>query len=120
MRRDMDLVREILQQIEAWPNAQGWIEFDLPDRSPEEVSHHVEIMAKFGLIEARDASTMSGPDWKATKLTWNGHEFLEAARSDTIWQRAKALMAEKGGGTSFEVMLALLIELAKRQILGDS
>ncbi len=120
MRRDMDLVREILQQIEAWPNAQGWIEFDLPDRSLEEVIYHIEIMAKAGLIEAHDASTLARSYWKAKKLTWNGHEFLEAARSDTIWQRAKALMAEKGGGTSFEVMLALLKELAKRQILGDS
>ncbi len=120
MRRDMDLVRDILRQIEAWPNAQGWIEFDLPDRSPEEVSHHVEIMAKAGLIEAVDASTMSGPDWKAKKLTWNGHEFLEAARNDTIWQRAKTRMAEKVGGMPFDVMLALLLETAKRQVLGDN
>ena len=120
MRRDMDLVREILQQIEAWPNAQGWIEIDLPDRSPEEVSHHVEIMAKFGLIEALDVSTLSGPDWKATKLTWNGHEFLEAARSDTIWQKAKSRLTERVGGVPFDVMLALLLDIAKRQVLGDN
>ena len=120
MRRDMDLVREILQQIEAWPDAYGWIEFDLPDCSPEEVSHHVEIMAKFGLIEALDVSTKSGPNWKATKLTWNGHEFLEAARDDTIWQKAKSRMIERVGGMPFDLMLALLLETAKRQVLGDN
>ncbi len=120
MRRDMDLVREILRQIEAWPEPQGWVEFDMPDRLPDEVSYHVAIMADAGLIQAQDVSNLQMYDWRAKKLTWTGHEFLEAARNDTIWQRAKALMAEKGGGTSFEVMLALLIELAKRQILGDS
>ncbi len=120
MRRDMDLVREILQQIEAWPEPQDWVEFDLPDRLPDEVNYHVAMMAEAGLIQAQDVSTLQMYDWKATKLTWNGHEFLEAARNDTIWQRAKALMAEKGGGTSFEVMLALLKELAKRQVLGDN
>ena len=29
----MDLVREILQQIEEWPEPQGWVEFDMPDRA---------------------------------------------------------------------------------------
>ena len=116
----MDLVREILRQIEARPEAHGWIDFDLPDRASEEVCYHVEIMAKANLIEADDVSTLAGPDWKAKKLTWAGHEFLEAARNDTIWQKAKTQMAEKVGGMPFDVMLALLLETAKRQVLGDS
>jgi hypothetical protein len=119
MRRDMDLVREILRQIEAWPEAQGLIDFDLPDRSPEEVIYHVEIMAKAGLIEAQDASTLARNYWRAKKLTWKGHEFLEAARNDTIWKKAKTQLTEKVGGMSFDVMLALLKEIAKRQVLGE-
>ena len=116
MRRDMDLVREILRQIEAWPEAQGWIEFDLPDRSPEEVSHHVEIMAKAGLIEALDASTMSGPDWKAKKLTWDGHEFLDDAREDKVWSGAKRRLGAQFASASFEVIRAVLVDITKTSL----
>jgi hypothetical protein len=42
------------------------------------------------LIEALDLSTLSGVCWKPQRLTYNGHQFLDAARSDTVWQKAKS------------------------------
>ena len=123
MRRDPDLIRKLLfhfeekpgYEAERCPAIEGYGELD--------IKYHMLLLAQAGFLDHQ-------PEWTTTRdriirvlgfgLTWDGHEFLEAARSDTLWERAKALMAEKGGGASFEVMLALLIELTKRHVLGDN
>ncbi len=53
MKRDMDLVREILLKVEADPvlNGSRWAEFDtsdFPGHSLEEIAYHIHL-----LIEAR-------------------------------------------------------------------
>ena len=90
MKRDMDLVREILLQLEN-SNAQplGPAEIAIEGRTNTEVSYHIELLHEAGLLEARNWSSHSGHDWRAIRLTWWGHEFLDAARSDTIWREAK-------------------------------
>jgi hypothetical protein len=39
-------------------------------------------------------------------LTWQGHEFLEAARNGKFWRRAKALVVKKSGALSFDLLKA--------------
>ena len=116
MRRDMDLVREILRQIEAWPEPQGWVEFDMPDRLPDEVSYHVAIMADAGLIQAQDVSNLQMYDWRAKKLTWAGHEFLDDARDDKVWSGAKKRLGAQFASASFEVIRAVLVDIAKTSL----
>ncbi len=41
-------------------------------------------------------------------------------RDDTVWQKTKSRVAERIGGMPFDVMLALLLETAKRQVLGNN
>jgi Hypothetical protein (DUF2513) len=62
-----------------------------------------------GFIEVRDLSNLSGKNAKPTRLTWQAHESLDAARNDTIWSRAKDIALEKTGALSLE---ALKISLA--------
>ena len=123
MQRNMDLIREILLVIEESDETPlGWITFSLPGRSNNEISYHVKLLYEAGLIEAIDASSMGpdGFDWKAKSLTWHGHEFLDAARDNTIWAKVKAKVAAAVGTTSVEVMLELLKQQAKGALgLGD-
>jgi|TARA_B110000093_G_scaffold133925_1_gene143340 hypothetical protein len=53
-----------------------------------------------------------------TSLTWQGHEFIEAARNDGIWNKAKDIMLKKTGGMSLDVLKVLLTDLAKKAVLG--
>lgn len=122
MRRDMDLVREILLAIEKdEKDPLAWVELELPNRSRKEVAYHVMLMNQAGLVAARDVSTMGddGFDWRPKSLTWQGHEFLEAARNDTIWRKAVGKMVEVTGGVSLDVLKDLLIAYGK-QALGLS
>ena len=116
MKRDMDLARSILQEIEKASYDGSWVDVHIPDHSDQEIVYHVMLLNEAGLIEAIDLSSADGPEWKPRRLTWEGHEFLEASRDENVWQEAKRIMAEKGGGFVFELGKQLLIELAKGRI----
>ncbi len=117
MKRDMDLARQILFAIEDNDEAPGgWIDLSIPNRSDEEVSYHVKILKDAGLIEAIDLSSSTSFDCKPQRLTWYGHEFLEAARSDTLWERAKTEVMKQTSGLSLELLKMVLIESAKQAL----
>ena len=69
-------------------------------------------MAEAGLIEAKNTTTMQNFSWRPTGLTWQGHEFLDAVRNDTVWRKTTALIKEKGGSVPFEVIKALAVKVA--------
>lgn len=112
MKRDMELVREILLKTEAYPEGSGWVDLHIDGPSAEIVSYHVKIMAEAGLLEAHDLSTMGNFSWKPGALTWHGHEFLDAVRNDTVWKKTRELVKDKGGSVPFEVLQALVIKVA--------
>ena len=117
MTRDMDLVRELLFEIERRPYNRSWFEIQIADRSAAELGYHIMLLYQAGLIEASDQSYEQLDDasgWKPVALTWSGHEFLAAAENVTTWNKAKALITDKGAGMAFELLKSLLIEIGKR------
>ena len=113
MRRDMDFVRELLFYLEnATPTRSGWIEVSMPGRSDEETAYHLQLLTEGGFIQAKHFSTTDGEFWYPTSITWSGHDFLDAARSDTIWAKAKAKLQEVGGSAALTVVKELLVRLA--------
>jgi hypothetical protein len=112
MKRDMDLVRQILLQIEAAQQPRGPVKLTIPGHSEEEVSYHVKLPAQAGLITAVDNSTMQSVSWQAAGLTWPGHEFLDSIKNETVWDKTKAVVKEKGGAISFEVLKGLVTKVA--------
>ena len=112
MQRNMDLVRMILVRLES--SSGGWAPRDLGIHSfsPEEIGYHAHIMMQEGLIEGVDATTghSSGPEAAPTNLTWKGHEFLDLARDQDRWNRAKAIIA-KVSGAPISVWMKVLTDL---------
>jgi hypothetical protein len=47
-------------------------------------------------------------------ISWNGHEFLNAARDNTRWEKAKGAMA-KAGGFVLPVLMQLLTQYLKAE-----
>lgn len=118
MKRNPDLIREILFKIEEHQDT----ECELTDKdltktaSEEEVLYHVELLIEAGLIKAEMANDITGREVACIdRLTWEGHNFVEAARNNTNWQKAKTIMA-KTGGFVLELTKPLLLELLKQQI----
>jgi hypothetical protein len=108
MKRDMDLVRSILIEMEKWTPDQRGGEIKVQGHTPEEITYHLGLMHEAELIEASEASNLDGEAWLPIKIRWDGHEFLDAARSDTVWTKAKQRAMSTAGTLTLEAMKAAL------------
>jgi hypothetical protein len=113
MKRDLDLVRQILLELEDAPTLSGWIDVKIDGRSREEIVYHVRLMHETGLIVAEDLSSLQVTDWRPKRMTNEGHVFLDAARSDTVWSKAKEKLLKATGVLTIEGMRIALPEVAK-------
>ena len=117
MKRDMDLIRTILLAVEEQADADNR-ELRIDDAPTDEVlAYHYLLLDDAGLIEARHMGTVGYYRLLEPKrLTWAGHEFLDAARNEALWEQAKRMVFEKTGGQAMEVLKAVLVSLAKKAL----
>jgi hypothetical protein len=93
----------------------GWAprDYGILAFSPDEIDYHAHIMMQDGLIEPKSSSP-KGVGLKVAAptfvLTWKGHDFLELARDQERWNRAKAIIA-KVGGAPVAVWMKVLTDL---------
>lgn len=114
MQRDMDLIRAILLHAEKIPGDGRLHTVHIEGYSDPVVAKHIELLDDAGYIEAdlltiETHGAMSG---RILRITWAGYEFLDAARSDTIWHRAKEHVGGKLGSVPVEVLKQVLIKLS--------
>ncbi len=112
MRRNFDLIRAIALKVEESSESPlGWIELEIDGFSDEEVSYHVMLMDEAGILVGQNLS--SGElCWRPKRLTWVGHEFVEAARDDKLWKQALTKIGGAVSGVSFQVLVQVLTSLA--------
>ena len=115
MKRDMDLVREILFEVESWPSDGSRSEVLIGERNPGEVEEHVRIMIAAGLLHGDE---LAFRQVLVDRLSWAGHDFLDAARNSETWERAKGTFAEKGIGMPFDALKSLLVKLVTDAVFG--
>ena len=63
MKRDMDVVRDILIEMEKWGADQRGGEINVEGCTPEEITYHLGLMDQAGLIKALNASSFDGEAW---------------------------------------------------------
>lgn len=104
MKLDKDLVREILLAVEKDEDPFGWTDLTFPGYAQELIAYHVCILAEGGFLMADDLSTSDGDDWRARRLTYDGHEFLDTIRDGEVWKLTKETAKKAGvGGMKFLV-----------------
>lgn len=110
MKRDWDLVREILLKHEdgSVQERQWLADGSIEGYSCVEVWHHVKIMQQADLVEATRLGISGVIVWIPTDLTWKGHDFLEAARNPTRWERVKQIALEQGVQVSIETIRQII------------
>ena len=116
MKRDMDLVRKILRACEDSPDGHvGHISIE--GYSEQKIGFHATLMIEAGLVAGADVTACGddGPQSIITRLTWEGYEFLDASRSDTLWEKAKSTAAA-GGGVSLGILKGVLTRWGPRRL----
>jgi len=94
MKRDMDLIRDLLLEVEGNPLYDGtkWVhpvnpsELNIKNHSREEVGYHLTMLIEEGFIKGKSGMETIPV---INKLTWKGHELLDDIRDQQIWAQTK-------------------------------
>ena len=115
MKRDMNIVREILLWATEQENAGIYSNPSLPEYTKDQIAHHVHLMWQAGLVEAVDITTngSAGPSAMLMSVTWAGHDFIDAARDNTIWNKTKSSVLSSGLSFTFDLLKEVLVSAAK-------
>ena len=74
------------------------------------VPYHLELLADAGLVKG---FRTAGDAYYPRSLSWQGHDFLDAIRDETVWNKTKGIMKGKGGSITFDVLKALATSVLK-------
>lgn len=107
MTRDMNLVKLILEKIEAECTGTTGCMItpkSFPEYSASDVHGHALLILERGLAKGR----MTSGGAAIVRLTWDGHDFLANAKDNSVWQTAM----KAAGNRSFSVFLRVLENVA--------
>ena len=112
MKRDLDLLRLILLAIEADPTYRRGelLRVTIPGYSEDDTQYHLMLLGEAGLVNVKQLSS----GYFVTRLTWEGHEFLDTIRKDSIWNKAKGKALETTGALGLNVLKALALKYARQ------
>lgn len=122
MKRDLDLYRQLLLDIEEQNDAEnlGWSP-DLnayPDHSDAAVYVHLELLIDRGLVVGDCTKVETGEYIGASikRLTDEGHDLLDSIRDDTVYRRTVEKISSAVGSASVEVVKAVAQGVTKAMI----
>ena len=93
MKRDMDLVRLILLEIES--SEYDEIEdFKIDGYDVSLVKYNGELLLQAGLINKFYEDSIG--ELIAGQLTWEGCDYLDKIRDNSIWKKTKDIISQKG------------------------
>jgi hypothetical protein len=103
MKRDMNLIRLLLLETEG---------------EETQSVYHSALLVEAGLVHGEIILDGSGQPTGAVilRLTWAGHEFLDAARNDTIWHKAGERIKKSGVDVTLSLLQEILKQLAKQSL----
>ena len=119
MKRDMDLVRKILIFFDEKEGPEVVQVPPIEGHETLEIKYHCVLMYQANLLTCEPAGrTDTGRvyDVWPFELTWDGHEFLESIRNDTIWSRIKSTISARGSALTFSIVNYLAKDYATRAV----
>jgi hypothetical protein len=103
--------------VEASPAGEGLDDLSYPDEFEEDVvSEHIELLIEAGYLEGKMLKYIGGCSTHISRLTWKGHDFVQASRDDTVWHKAKEKTKSSAASVTFEVFVELLKAISKSQL----
>src|SRR6218665_20886 len=86
MKRDWELVRELLLEIEGLDKGHHFFPHRRAEHSSESVGYHLHLLENAGLVECADHRPLSGELVRIGKsLTLTGHDLLDLIRDEQLW-----------------------------------
>lgn len=119
MKRDLELCRKILIEVENTNHSQGIRDLKIESYDATLIKYHIHLLNQAGLIDAviqRDsANEIYATD--VFELTWDGHEFLDSIKNERVWNKVIEFVKKKGGDMSFSVLKELAVKFSSEYFL---
>jgi hypothetical protein len=86
---------------------------DMHEYSETQKLYHSVLLIEAGLVHGVVILGQDGQPacTRISRLAWSGHEFLELTRDDTIWNKAKCVVAESAKGAAAEIVTSACKQL---------
>lgn len=110
MKRDMELIREILLAVES-----DKFDENIEGFSSEIIEKHMDLLITEKLID-RKGFGINSYFSTTIDLTWQGHEFIENLRQKEIWNTIKTEFKEESVSTVLSVAKKMAENFAKRKL----
>jgi hypothetical protein len=117
MKRDLDLVRQLMLQIEALPAAPP-VQYRMSEIEDPVLLAHLEMLIEAGLVNGRISRSQGarGDVISVSGLTWQGHEWVEMVRSQSLWNEVKSAVLDGGGVLTFELTRAVAAKIFRARL----
>ena len=108
MKRDFNLIRLILTDMQGAEPMTLLQDFSYEGYEKPAINEHIELLIEAGLLKGTVHRTLGGSVAGVSRLTWAGHDFLEAMTDEGIWKKAQDSVLKPIGGVVFDVLLEWL------------
>ena len=106
MKYNPDIALQILKAVEEHPEDDLRPKMILLPEIDENLYYfHSRLLSEAGYIRVYKLENR-GYYWPR-QITWDGVQFLEQFRNDSLWQRAKDVASEKGVGMALDTLLQI-------------
>lgn len=121
MKQDWTIIRQILLKLEDSSTPNTVLRPDhLETFDFQEVAYNMRLLYEAGYIEANFQESRSGNGAInaaiARRLTHTGHQLLDTIRNDTVWQRIKSTIRDKGMDLTFDLVFSVGKKVAHQML----
>ena len=101
MKRDMDLIRLILLEIEK--AEENEVEnMNIDGYSKEDIVFNAKLLKQNNMIENFEEDVLG--NYYIGSLTWGGSDYLDSIRDNSKWKRIKSVIKEKALPFTFDIV----------------
>lgn len=114
MKRDWDLIRDILIEIENSKDMDSFLNFSesgylypekLHEYENKKITYHIQLLVGAGFISTNEDDY---GEKELTGLTWKGHEYADKLRDAERWGKIKLFISEKGLDLGSDTIMSLV------------
>lgn len=118
MKRDMDLCRLILFKIEDEYRSTGLSNLQIDGYDIETIAYHCDLLFEAGLIKSYKPTYANDGIYffSVGALNWEGHDFLDKIRENTMWNRTKTNIKENALPMTLEVIKSVATSFINSQL----
>lgn len=111
----MDLCRSILFKIEEEFESTAIYNLVVEGYTRNQIAYHCGLLHEAGLISDYKAQYADNKlySFYVSSLTWEGHDFLDKIREDTIWKKIKETIKSKALPMTLDVIKTVAVKILK-------